>query len=369
MHIRWRDLTLALVVAGIVAAGSRHIHPDADHTRAVDAGAWVCGLTGALALAGWRRFTIPMVGIVAAEVFAYQALNYPSGPALLPAPIALVLLGYRRPGRVAWLGALVMAVAVIAGGAIGTGSVGTLEVLSTGWVLAAVLAGQIAGGRAERRELARRQSATDERLRIAQDLHDSVAHAMATINVQAGVAGYLLDRKPEQVRIALEAIRSASSEVLDELGAILSVLRADGTEQAAVAPRAPVAGLDRLADVVDRARADGLPVDYEVVGDISQVSPARSAAAYRVVQEALSNTRRHAGDGATATVRVVVPGSGRISVDVVDDGGRQRVPALTGRTSSGLGLIGMRERVESTGGVLQTGPLSPYGFQVEAVWE
>jgi signal transduction histidine kinase len=369
MHIRWRDLTLALVVAGIVAAGSRHVHPDADHTRAIDAGAWVCGMVGALALAGWRRFTVPMVGIVAAEVFAYQALNYPPGPALLPAPIALVLLGYRRGGRIAWIGAVVMAVAVIAGGGIGRGSVGTIDVLSTGWVLAAVLAGQIAGGRAERRELARRQAATDVRLRIAQDLHDSVAHAMATINVQAGVAGYLLDRKPEQVRIALEAIRSASSEVLDELGAILLVLRGDGAGQESAAPRAPVPGLERLSDLIQRARADGLPVSYQVSGETACVSPARSAAAYRVVQEALSNTRLHAGDGATATVRVTIEGSDRLSVAVLDDGGRARVPALNSRTSGGLGLVGMRERIESTGGALSAGAMTPHGFRVEATWK
>jgi signal transduction histidine kinase len=369
MHIRWRDLTLALVVAGIVVAGGRHVHPDADHAQAINAGAWVCGLAGALALTVWRRFPGWMVVVVAAEVFAYQALNYPGGPALLPAPISLVLLGYRRGGRVAWAGAILMAIAVLAGGGIGRGSVGTVDVLSTGWVLAAVLAGQIGRSRAERRDLARRQAATDERLRIAQDLHDSVAHAMATINVQAGVAGHLLDRKPEQVRVALEAIRTASSEVLDELGAILSVLRGDGAEPAAEVPRAPLAGLDRLADLVERARADGLPVDCAVLGDSTQVSPARSAAAYRVVQEALSNTRQHAGDGAKASVRVTIDGSDRISVEIRDDGGRQRVPALIPRTTGGLGLVGMRERVESTGGVLRTGPISPHGYRVEATWD
>jgi signal transduction histidine kinase len=369
MHIRRRDLALALVVAAVVAVGSRHVHPDSHHARAIDAVAWICGLAGALSLAGWRRFPLAMVGIVAAEVFTYQALNYPGGPALLPAPLSLVLLGYRRRGQLAWAGAALMAVAVIGGGAVGQGSVATVDALSTGWVLAAVLAGQIAAARTERRDLARRQAATDERVRIAQDLHDSVAHAMATINVQSGVAGYLLDRKPEQVRIALEAIRSASSEVLDELGAILSVLRAGDGSREDAAPVTPVAGLERLGDLVGRARADGLTVECAVVGDPAEVSPARSAAAYRVVQEALSNTRRHAGDGATATVHVTVTDGHAVRVEVIDDGGRQRVPALNSRSSSGLGLVGMRERVESIGGTLSTGPMTPHGFRVEATWK
>ncbi|MCW2540923.1 MAG: histidine kinase dimerization and phosphoacceptor region [Frankiales bacterium] len=366
MNVRRRDLLLALVVAGLVVAGTSHIHPDAGHGRPIDAWAWICGLAGAVALLGWRRLPLAMVGIVAAEVFAYQALNYPGGPALLSAPVALVLLGYRARRPIAFAGAVLMAAVVIVGGVIARGSMDTVDAVSTGWVLAAVLAGQIAAAQVERREFTRHQAATDERLRIAQDLHDSVAHAMATINVQAGVAGHLLDRKPEQVRVALEAIRTASSEVLDELGAIVSVLR-DGNGVDA-APRAPVAGLDRVAELVDRAGADGLPVDCTITGDTVHVLPARSAAAYRVVQEALSNTRRHAGEGATAMIRVSVGSDHAISVTVVDDGGRARVPAISTAPGGGLGLVGMRERVESTGGRLQVERISPRGFRVEAKW-
>jgi signal transduction histidine kinase len=204
-------------------------------------------------------------------------------------------------------------------------------------------------------------------LRIARDLHDSVAHAMATINVQSGVAAHLLDRKPEQAKVALEAIRRASSDVLDELGTILGALRRDD----GAAPRAPAAGLDRLDDLVERSSADGVAVTCTVAGDPAVLPPSLSAAAYRVIQEALSNTRRHAGDAATATVAVTIDGPGVVSVDVADDGGRRRgAPQAPATPGHGFGLAGMRERVESTGGVLTTGPrpIPDRGFRVRASW-
>ena len=160
----------------------------------------------------------------------------------------------------------------------------------------------------ERRRLTEYQAVTDERLRIAQDLHDSVAHAMATINVQAGTAAHLLARRADeidqqQLGTALTAIRTASAEVLDELGAILGLLRA-GADPTSPAALQPQLGLDRLDDLVARARADGLAVTVSG-GELATTLPvAVSTAAYRVLQEALSNVRRHAAPGAAGGARL-----------------------------------------------------------------
>ena len=202
----------------------------------------MCGIAAALALLLWRRLPVSMIAIVSTAIFVYLARSYPPGPALLPGPISLVLFGQRVRRPAVWAGALAVWAAVTLGLVVGDGRGDRLALAAVGWTLAAVLAGQLISarrdrmiGERERRRLADRQMVTDERLRIAQDLHDSVAHTMATINVQAGTAAHLLATRPErvdttQVASALSAIRSASAEVLDELGAILGVLRRDGDE-------------------------------------------------------------------------------------------------------------------------------------------
>lgn len=372
--VRWPDVGLAALVVFFVVLGTTHIDQE-EAARAPDALAFVCGITGAASLAFWRRFTLPMVAVVATALFVYLVRGYPGGPALLPGPIAMAFLGYRvaRP-LVWWIGGAIGVVLVV-GQWIGEDELGATGVIGTGWSFAAVFAGQLLSARSERiaaererQQFAQRQAVSEERLRIAQDLHDSVAHAMATINVQSGVAAHLLDRKPEQAKTALEAIRQASSDVLDELGIILGALRRDDDGSA---PRAPVAGLERLDDLVARSQTDGLVVSCRVDGDTAVVSPSLSTAAYRVVQESLSNTRRHAGPDAMATISVAIAGPGSLVVDVVDDGGRSATGAVTHRVATagfGLGLAGMRERVESTGGTLTTGP-DGRGYRVRAAWE
>lgn len=373
LGIRWPDVGLAAVVVAVILAGTLHIEQE-DAERAIDALAVACGVIAGASLVVWRRFTLPMVAAVGTAMFVYLVRGYPGGPALLPGPIAAAFLGYRVARPLVWWVGGAFASAVVIGQAIGDGHLGAAGIIGTGWVVAAVFAGQVVAARAERlaaererRALTEQQAITDERLRIARDLHDSVAHAMATINVQSGVAAHLLDRRPEQARSALEAIRQASSDVLDELGAILGALRRDEGD----APRAPMAGLDRLDELVERSRADGLTVTCSVEGDPSLVPPSLGTAAYRVVQESLSNTRRHAGPAAEVAVSVRIAGPGALSVTVVDDGGTRvngSRPAVA--PGLGLGLAGMRERVESTGGTLDAGVRSPprRGFSVRAVW-
>jgi signal transduction histidine kinase len=379
------ELIAVAAIVFVVVMGTAHIEPQGVE-RAVDAWAYVCGVGGALALLLWRRAPVVMLGIVAVEIFVYLSRAYPPGPALLPGPISLVLLGLRARRSIAWSGALVMLAAVTGGLLIGDGRGDRLALAAVGWTLAAVFAGQLIAARRdrivaerERRNLAQHQALTDERLRIAQDLHDSVAHAMATINVQAGTAAHLLARRPEQIDAqqlgsALTAIRTASGEVLDELGAILGLLRgnADPTNADALQPQM---GLERLDELVARARADGLSVTV-TGGDLAAaVAVPVSAAAYRVVQEALSNVRRHAGAGARVTVLLEVANDGSVRLEVADAGGRLGAAVPAGRSAAeaarpkdGFGLIGMRERVAATGGQLEAGSAAGGGFRVIAEW-
>jgi signal transduction histidine kinase len=377
------ELIADAVIVFVVIMGTTNIDPSGAE-RSVDALAYVCGIGAALALLLWRRFPFVMIGVVATAIFTYLARSYPPGPALLPGPLSLVLLGLRARRPVAWAGALVVWASVALGLLVGDGRGDALAVAAVGWALAAVLAGQLIAARGEkvraereRKRMADRQAATDERLRIAQDLHDSVAHAIATINVQAGTAAHLLAHRPDkldtpQLESALVTIRKASAEVLDELGAILGVLR---RESGGAAPRQPQVGLDRIGELIERARADGFVVSVSPLDELPPLPRAVSEAAYRVVQEALSNVRRHARPEAHVRVDVRVSDQGRLTVEVFDDGGA--VPASVARQPStkaaqplqeGFGLIGMRERVEASGGQLEAGPVDRGGFRVVATW-
>ena len=376
------ELVAVAAILLVVVMGTAHVEPESAE-RAVDALAFVCGIGGALALLLWRRAPMAMVAVVAVEIFVYFARAYPPGPALLPGPISLVLLGMRARRSVAWSGALAMLAAVSGGLLIGDGPSDRLALAAVGWTLAAVFAGQLIAARRdrimverERRRLTEHQALTNERLRIAQDLHDSVAHAMATINVQAGTAAHLLARRrehidAEQLGAALTAIHTASGEVLDELGAILGLLRggADPTSTGALQPQL---GLERLDDLVTRARADGLSVTVSGGEQAAGLPVPVSTAAYRVVQEALSNVRRHAGPGARVHVNVVAGGDGGVTVEVLDDGGATpaAVPANARRSPAkeGFGIVGMRERVAAAGGQLAAGPAEDGGFRVVAQW-
>ena len=371
------DVALVVPVLAIVILGTVNIPVEAGD-RPMDALAYACGIVGALSLVFWRHWGVAVVGVVAVTTAVYAAREYAGGPALLPGPLALLALGYTAPRRIGWIGAAgYVAVAAVARLALGDEDVAYLLVVA-GWASAAVLAGQAIAARGERvvaererQDHAQQQALADERLRIAQDVHDSVAHAMATINVQSGVAAHLLDRDTGQAKQALEAIRAASSDALDELAAIVSVLRASGGDQFVDAPRSPLGTLEALGDLVARARADGLTVDVDIHGDVRALGPPVSAAAYRVVQEALTNTRRHAGRGRPGRDRGRRRGRGALRLRVSDDGGGRQRSGTSGPrpVSGGFGLVGMRERVESTGGTLTADARSGGGFDVLAVWD
>jgi signal transduction histidine kinase len=202
-----------------------------------------------------------------------------------------------------------------------------------------------------------RRQASEERLRIAQELHDVLGHHLSLINVRAGVGLHIMDEHPEEARASLAAIKEASAEALREVRAVLASLRLDAQDTAA--PRAPTAGLGALDALL--AAADP-PVPLEVEGPARDLPPEVDRAAYRIMQEALTNVRRHAGPAAraTATVRYLADS---VEIGVCDDG--PGVPS--GKIEAGNGLAGMRERAAALGGTLRAGPRAGGGFEVLAI--
>jgi signal transduction histidine kinase len=241
------------------------------------------------------------------------------------------------------------------------------------WMLTALLLGEAMRGRrayaqeaelravqAEqtRHEMAQRR-VVEERLQIARELHDIMAHTVALINVQAGVAAHVIDKQPEQAREALNNIKEASRATLQELRALVGVLRESGD---GAAPRAPTPGLDALDGLVNTVRDAGLAVDLDVSRPNGPLPATVDVAAYRILQEALTNVIKHAG---SVPVHVSVRQDGsRLTLDVTNNA-NGATAAMRGE-GSGHGIPGMRERAAALGGTLQAGPLPGGGFHVHA---
>ncbi|MFG2288998.1 sensor histidine kinase [Streptomyces sp. NPDC048595] len=231
--------------------------------------------------------------------------------------------------------------------------------------------------RAERAERTREEEArrrvAEERMRIARDLHDVVAHHIALVNVQAGVASHVMDNRPDQAKQALAHVREASRSALEELRATVGLLRQSDDPKAPTEPAPGLGVLDQLVEGFVRA---GIPVDLDLPHEPRQLPASVDLTAYRVVQEALTNVHKHAGEGARATVRIR-HSERALTVTVLDDGaGRAGVPRQRGGerpadetaapqdSGGGHGLIGMRERVFALRGTVVTGPRAAGGFQV-----
>ena len=210
----------------------------------------------------------------------------------------------------------------------------------------------VARGREE--EALRRTS--EERMRIARELHDVVAHNISVINVQAKAALHLMDRQPERARTALTTINEVSKQALVELRSVLGVLR----QVDDAAPRAPSPSLERLAELAAATSADGFSVKVERLGDAESLPAGIELAAYRIVQEALTNAVRHSGG--SHTLVHVEQGEAALIVQVDDDGGNAKRA-----TVSGNGIVGMTERAHALGGTLEAGPTIGGGFRVR-VW-
>ncbi|WP_069813122.1 sensor histidine kinase [Streptomyces sp. TP-A0874] len=202
-----------------------------------------------------------------------------------------------------------------------------------------------------------------ERARIARELHDVVAHNVSVMVVQADGAAYVLDAAPDQAKQALETISCTGRQALAEMRRLLGVLRAgEGGDYV------PQPDVEQLADLIEQVRDTGLPVEYEVRGRPRPLPSGVELTAYRIVQEALTNTRKHGGPRVAATVRLTY-GDQELNLLVEDDGlGAQReLYADSGADGLGHGLIGMRERVGMVGGSLDAGPRAGGGFRISAV--
>lgn len=375
-HPAWVDWLLALAVVAAQIAGTLLLVRVAGSRLPLDPLAYGLLVASGALLVFRDRYPTAVLLAVSGIVLAYTWLGYAGGfytISLVFAVWAAVAAGRRLLAIVVGIG--VLAAVVVASFVIGAGHAQDADapIWLGGWLVAAFVLGEVSRGRrgyldqveqralgAERtREEEARRRAGEERLRIARELHDVLAHNISMINVQAGVAVHLLDRQPEQARTALVAISRASKEALRELRATLGVLRS--VDEAEPDPRAPAPGLARLDELVQRARSAGLAVAVETSGAPRPLPAATDLAAYRIIQESLTNVARHAGaDHVAISLRY---GSGDVLVTVDDDGS-----GLADGTPprDGNGLTGMRERAAAADGELEAGRRSEGGFRVRA---
>lgn len=332
-------------------------------------------VAGAAALMVRRKHPVAALAGTVIPAFAYDLLNYPGGLCTIAVGVALFSVadaGHRRAG--------ISAIVAVVGGFLAIGVVlgrGHVVDLITalwfgGWLVASLVLGETTRSRrayleeveqraleAERsREDEAHRRAREERIRIARELHDVLAHRISMISVQSGIGAHLLDRDPDQARSALIAVNQASREALQELRATLGLLRqADGPE-----PRSPAPGLAQLEHVMASTAAAGVDVRLGVSGQPRDLPTGIDLAAYRIIQESLTNVIRHSR---AATARIAIAYSRTDVVIEIEDDGRgvdeHERPAVGGN-----GLLGMRERAAALGGDLDAGWGSGGGFRVRA---
>ncbi|MFE9203440.1 sensor histidine kinase [Micromonospora sp. NPDC007230] len=348
-------------------------------------------MVSGLALAVRRRWPVPVFVTTALASLVYYGLDFPDGPGWLGLFVALYTLTAYGDGRrslvVAGVGTTVLAVwwLVAAADIEPRAAIGWVFFRIGASVMSAALGESVrsrrviaaeAQARAELAERTREEEARArvdaERLRIAREVHDTVAHAIAIINVQSGVTAHVLDKKPEVAREALQAIEQTSSRALREMRAILGVLR-DDTDG-----RVPYPGLEQIDDLTAKARDAGLDIKLEQTSPAAPLPSAVGSAAYRILQESITNVIRHVGP--TRVTVALHPGIDALEIRVTDEGRHARpagdpagphLPAQqpTGTGSSakpGRGILGMRERCQLLGGELEAKPTPGGGFEVMA---
>lgn len=303
--------------------------------------------------------------VAAAGVSLFLGARNPVGPVLVLPALVVFSAGIRMgTGRfLAWVGPLVVVTGVLSRAwdtGLVDGGVFSAVVFGVGAMSVPAGAGIFVRARRESRRRAREEEVAryryEERLRIVREVHDLVGHSLSVISMQASVALHVVDRRPEQASVALEAIRDSSRSALEELRGTLAVFRGGGE----VAGRGPLAGLSRVESVAEELRGAGRVVEVEWVGEPVGVPGAVDHAAFRIVQEALTNVVRHAGEGVGARVCVVY-GADAVQVRVVDEG-----RGVGGGVREGSGIAGMRERARAVGGTLWVGSGEGGGFVVRA---
>ncbi|MEU1043326.1 sensor histidine kinase [Streptomyces sp. NPDC005907] len=374
------DAALAAGVLACMLAGS-YVDPHGEHgatwgARTAGALSLALMVLGAAALVFRRRAPMTVLAATGAVSLVELVTGNPRAPVAMSAVVALFTVASATDRPTTWrVGLLTMT--VLTASAMLAGPLPWYAQENLGifaWTGMAAAAGDAVRSRrafvhairerAERAERTREEEArrrvAEERLRIARDLHDVVAHHIALVNVQAGVAAHVMDKRPDQAKEALAHVREASRSALNELRATVGLLRQSGDPEA---PTEPAPGLDRLDELADTFRNAGLPVEVARADHGTSLPAAVGLAAYRVIQEALTNVRKHAGPEAKAEVSVVRVGS-NVEVTVLDNGpGQQEGP----RDGGGHGLLGMRERVTALGGTCTAGPRYGGGFRVHAI--
>jgi signal transduction histidine kinase len=371
-----RDIVTAVLLTVVLGAGSYgEAHPTRQsdlasfhghHVPHTPDAALLLVILACLVLALKRRYPVAVLVVSTAAVVVYSALGNVNGAVMLAPAVALFsvaqAVSVRRALSLAAVTLLALMTATGAANPFGTTGGGF-------YLIPALIAAPLFGGIAvsnrrayvssiEERALEEAERRVDEeRLRIARELHDIVAHTMATISVQAGVAEHVLAENPAAAGEALHAIRMASKDGLRELRAILNVLRqADEGD-----PAQPAPGLGQLDALITGACQAGLPTTLTQTGEPRPLPAAVDLAAYRIVQESLTNVIKHAGP-ANATVSFSYD-QAAVRIEIADTG-RGAPPGVGG--GSGHGLIGMRERAASVGGTLETGPGRSGGYLVTA---
>jgi signal transduction histidine kinase len=320
-----------------------------------------------------RRFPVAAITVACCALVLYAVGRYNAYPGL---PIFVLVAGVslhstrRRALLAAGLAAVALSVAVwLQPERVATAStwVASLLAVAVAWLWGENLRNRRARWaameeRARRLEAEReerdRQAVTDERLRIARELHDVVAHSMSVIAVQSGVANHVIDSRPAQARQALATIEATSRSALVELRRLLGVLRQGDDPVASLEPNPGMAEIGRLADQI---RSAGVEVELKIEGEPGELPPGVDLSAFRIAQEGLTNVLKHGGGVARVLVRY---SPGAVAVEIADDGraGTDGAPA----EGTGHGLIGMRERVAVFGGQLTAGPVPGGGYRMAA---
>ncbi|QFG19998.1 sensor histidine kinase [Actinomadura sp. WMMB 499] len=363
-HGRLTDEALAAAVSVVVVVGSlRSVIGSREEPWAQTALGWalIVVVCGSLFV---RRLPLAAAVVSVVATGVYYVFSTYDGPLMIAPILAVYLLASKGRLQAASGIAALIVIGTALGTLSGNGDVnGVALFMLAGWVVAMVALGWVRHSRRAFLAEAERRAAGDERLRIARELHDVTGHHISLINVQAGTALHRFHRDPAQAEAALAAIKETSREALRELRATLGVLRQADED----VPTSPVPGLDRIGELAGPARAAGLDVRTRIDGADGTGAPVPTEvglAAYRIVQESLTNVVRHAG-AANVTVRVE-RGAREVLVEVADDGrgaapGEDGAPAVPGN-----GILGMRERARALGGDLTTGPGPDGGHLVRA---
>jgi signal transduction histidine kinase len=340
------DLGVAAIVLVACIGGTVHLAPH--HTWAL-----ALAVTAAVSLVVRRRWPLVTLGVATVATSIYLVLGYPYGPIQFTVLVATYSVARHRPTRTAAIAAvaafIVLAVDVVL--RIGLGASLIAIVPGSAWIVVPFALGVTMRFYGENRVRQRNRRADDERLRVAREVHDIVGHGLSAIQMQADIALHVMPKQPEHAAAALAAISRTSREALDELRVTLALARDDPEA------REPLPGLARLDALAARTGDSGLPVRIHTIGSPRLLPGPVDLAAYRVVQESLTNALRHAGP-AVATVHVGYHPDA-VSVVVLDTG-------RGGEVGPGHGIEGMRRRVAALGGTFQAGPAEGGGFRVSA---